>query len=297
MEAGVPEGVVNIIVGTGSDVGSVMTSHPDVDMVSFTGSTGVGKLTMASAAQHLKKVSLELGGKNPQIVFPDANLDDFIDAAVFGAYFNAGECCNAGSRLILHKDIASDVIARVAELSKKVKVGDPLDPTTQVGAIITPQHLEKISGYVSGASSGGATVAFGGGALDLGMGQYMTPTILSGVTKDMAVAREEVFGPVLSVLTFETMAEAIQIANSIDYGLSAGVWSQNFDTCMTIGRKVRAGTIWMNTFMDGTPELPFGGFRQSGLGRELGKHAVEDYTEMKTLNMHIGRRTGWWMPR
>lgn len=297
MEAGVPEGVVNIIVGTGPEVGSVMTSHADVDMVSFTGSTGVGKLTMASAAQHLKKVSLELGGKNPQIVFPDANLDDFIDAAVFGAYFNAGECCNAGSRLILHKDIAQDVIARIADLSKKVKVGDPLDPATQVGAIITPQHLEKISGYVAGASNGGATIAFGGSALDLGMGQFMAPTILSDVTKDMAVAREEVFGPVLSVLTFETTAEAIQIANSIDYGLSAGVWSQNFDTCMTIGRKVRAGTIWMNTFMDGTPELPFGGFRQSGLGRELGKHAVEDYTEQKTLNMHIGRRTGWWMPR
>ena len=297
MEAGVPEGVVNIITGTGPEVGSVMTSHPDVDMVSFTGSTGVGKLTMASAAQHLKKVSLELGGKNPQIVFPDANLDEFIDAAVFGAYFNAGECCNAGSRLILHKEIADDVIARIAELSKQVKVGDPLDPATQVGAIITPQHLEKISGYVSGASDGGAMVAFGGEALDLGMGQYMAPTILSGVTKDMAVAREEVFGPVLSVLTFETTEEAIQIANSIDYGLSAGVWSSSFDTCMTIGRKVRAGTIWMNTFMDGTPELPFGGFRQSGLGRELGKHAVEDYTETKTLNMHIGRRTGWWMPR
>jgi betaine-aldehyde dehydrogenase len=297
MEAGVPEGVVNIIVGTGPDVGSVMTSHPDVDMVSFTGSTGVGKLTMASAAQHLKKVSLELGGKNPQIVFPDANLDEFIDAAVFGAYFNAGECCNAGSRLILHKDIASDVVARIAELSKQVKVGDPLDPTTQVGAIITPQHLEKISGYVAGASNGGATVAFGGDALDLGAGQYMAPTILSGVTRDMVVAREEVFGPVLSVLTFETTAEAIQIANSIDYGLSAGVWSKDFDTCMTIGRKVRAGTVWMNTFMDGTPELPFGGFRQSGLGRELGKHAVEDYTETKTLNMHVGQRTGWWMPR
>jgi acyl-CoA reductase-like NAD-dependent aldehyde dehydrogenase len=297
MEAGVPAGVVNILVGTGPEVGAVMTSHPDVDMVSFTGSTGVGKLTMASAAQHLKKVSLELGGKNPQIVFPDANLDEFVDAAVFGAYFNAGECCNAGSRLILHKDIARDVVARIAALSKEVKVGDPLDPTTQVGAIITPQHLEKISGYVTGASKGGATVAFGGERLDLGMGQFMAPTILSGVTTDMAVAREEVFGPVLSVLTFETVEEAVQIANDVDYGLSAGVWSQNFDTCMTIGRKVRAGTIWMNTFMDGTPELPFGGFRQSGLGRELGKHAVEDYTETKTLNMHIGRRTGWWMPR
>ena len=297
MEAGVPEGVVNILVGTGAEVGAVMTSHPDVDMISFTGSTGVGKLTMTNAAQTLKKVSLELGGKNPQIVFPDANLDEFVDAAVFGAYFNAGECCNAGSRLILHKDIAKDVTARIAALSAKVKVGDPLDPSTQVGAIITPQHLAKIEGYVTAASQAGVDVAHGGGTLDLGMGQYMAPTILSGVTRDMAVAKEEVFGPVLSVLTFETIDEAIQIANAIDYGLSAGVWSSNFDTCMTIGRKVRAGTVWMNTFMDGTPELPFGGYRQSGLGRELGRHAVEDYTETKTLNMHIGSRTGWWMPR
>jgi betaine-aldehyde dehydrogenase len=296
-QAGVPEGVVNIVTGTGPQVGAVLTSHPAVDMVSFTGSTGVGKLTMTNAAQTLKKVSLELGGKNPQIVFPDADLDAFIDAAVFGAYFNAGECCNAGSRLILHKSIAADVVGRIAELSKNVKVGDPLDPTTQVGAIITPQHLEKISGYVTGAKSHGADVAHGGEVLDFGMGQYMSPTILAGVTPDMAVAREEVFGPVLSVLTFETMGEAIEIANSIDYGLSAGVWSRDFDTCLTIGRKVRAGTVWVNTFMDGASELPFGGYKQSGLGRELGRHAVEDYTESKTLNMHIGSRTNWWMPR
>jgi acyl-CoA reductase-like NAD-dependent aldehyde dehydrogenase len=289
--------VVNILAGTGADVGAPMTSHPDVDMISFTGSTQIGRLTMANAAQTLKKVSLELGGKNPQIVFPDANLEEFVDAAVFGAYFNAGECCNAGSRLILHRDIASDVTARIAALSEKVKVGDPLDPTTQVGAIITPQHLKKIQGYVSGAAQDGATVAHGGSQIDFGMGQFMTPTILSGVKPEMAVAREEVFGPVLSVLTFETTEEAIRIANSIDYGLSAGVWSSDFDTCMTIGRKVRAGTVWMNTFMDGASELPFGGYRQSGLGRELGRHAVEDYTETKTLNMHIGRRTGWWMPR
>ncbi|HEV7320412.1 MAG TPA: aldehyde dehydrogenase family protein [Ensifer sp.] len=295
--AGVPAGVVNIITGTGPEVGAPMTTHPDVDMVSFTGSTGVGRLTMANAAQTLKKVSLELGGKNPQIVFPDANLDEFIDAAVFGAYFNAGECCNAGSRLILHRDIADEVTRRIADLSAKVKVGDPLDPETQVGAIITPQHLEKIAGYVSAASKEGAAVAHGGTVLDLGMGQFMAPTILSGVRPEMPVAREEVFGPVLSVLTFETTEEAIRIANAIDYGLSAGVWSRDFDTCLTIGRRVRAGTIWMNTFMDGASELPFGGYRQSGLGRELGRHSVEDYTETKTLNMHMGPRTGWWMPR
>ncbi|OQP86757.1 sorbosone dehydrogenase [Rhizobium rhizosphaerae] len=296
-EAGLPKGALNIVTGTGPVVGAVLTAHPEVDMVSFTGSTGVGRLTMASAAQTLKKVSLELGGKNPQIVFPDADLDAFIDAAVFGAYFNAGECCNAGSRLILHKSIAADVVKRVAELSRQVKVGDPLDPATQVGAIITPQHLDKIAAYVSGATGSGATIAQGGQTLDFGMGQFMAPTILEAVTPDMAVAREEVFGPVLSVLTFETTAEAIAIANSIDYGLSAGVWSRDFDTCLTIGRRVRAGTVWMNTFMDGASELPFGGYKQSGLGRELGRHAVEDYTETKTLNMHIGARTGWWMPR
>lgn len=296
LEAGIPEGVVNIVTGTGLEVGAVMTSHPDVDMISFTGSTGVGRLTMTNAAKTLKKVSLELGGKNPQIVFPDADLDSFIDAAVFGAYFNAGECCNAGSRLILHKSVADDVVARVASMSMDVRVGDPLDPSTQVGAIITPQHLEKIAGYVSGAAEKGAEIAHGGGLLDLGMGQFMSPTILSGVTPEMAVAREEVFGPVLSVLTFETTAEAIAIANSIDYGLSAGVWSRDFDTCLTVGRKIRAGTVWMNTFMDGASELPFGGYKQSGLGRELGRHAVEDYTETKTLNMHIGGRTNWWMP-
>jgi acyl-CoA reductase-like NAD-dependent aldehyde dehydrogenase len=296
MAAGVPAGVVNIIVGTGADVGAPMTLHRDVDMISFTGSTAVGKLTMSNAAQTLKKVSLELGGKNPQIVFPDANLDEFVDAAVFGAYFNAGECCNAGSRLILHKSIADDVVSRVAELSRRVKVGDPLNPETKVGAIISAQHLEKIETYVRGATDGGATIALGGEAADLGMGQFMAPTILTGVLPEMTVAREEVFGPVLSVLTFDGLGEAITIANSLDYGLSASVWSANMDNCLNVGRRVRAGTVWMNTFMDGASELPFGGYRQSGLGRELGRHAVEDYTETKTLNMHLGARTGWWVP-
>ncbi|MGH6859301.1 MAG: aldehyde dehydrogenase family protein [Phyllobacterium sp.] len=294
MEAGVPAGVVNIVVGTGTEVGACMAIHPEVDMVSFTGSTLVGKLTMANAARTLKKVSLELGGKNPQIVFPDANLDDFIDAALFGAYFNAGECCNAGSRLIVHRDIAAEVVDRMAALSGRIKVGDPLDPGTKVGAIITPDHLAKIDAHVRNAVSAGAEISHGGQILDLGPGQFMAPTILSRVGPEMAVARDEVFGPVLSVLTFETPDDAIRIANSIDYGLSASVWSRDFETCLTIGRRVRAGTVWMNTFMDGSPELPFGGYKQSGLGRELGRHAVEDYTETKTLNMHIGRRKVVW---
>lgn len=297
LEAGIPEGVVNIIVGTGPEAGAPLLEHADVDMISFTGSTGVGKLAMRNASSTLKKVSLELGGKNPQIVFPDADLDAFVDAAVFGANFNAGECCNAGSRLIMHASIAAEVTARIAELSQKVRVGDPLDPLVQVGAIITPQHLHKIAGYVEDAVGAGVNVALGGSTLDLGAGDYMAPTILAGVTPDMVVAREEVFGPVLSVLTFETAEQAVSIANSVDYGLSAAVWSRDIDTCLSIGRKVRAGTVWVNTFMDGASELPFGGYRQSGLGRELGRHAVEDYTETKTLNMHIGPRTNWWVPR
>ncbi len=294
MEAGVPEGVVNIVVGTGPVVGQPMTVHKAIDMVSFTGSTGVGKLTMRNAADTLKKISLELGGKNPQIVFPDANLEEFADAAVFGAFFNAGECCNAGSRLILHADIAAEALDRISAIAAKVRVGDPLDDTTQVGAIITPAHFERIVGHVRNARRDGARIAFGGEPIDLGMGQYMAPTLVSDVTPSMAIARDEVFGPVLSVLTFRTLEEAVNIANAVDYGLSAGVWSSAFDTCLTVGRRVRAGTVWMNTFMDGASELPFGGYRQSGLGRELGRHAVEDYTETKTLNMHIGARTNWW---
>lgn len=297
MEAGIPAGVVNVIVGTGAQAGAPITAHPEVDMISFTGSTLVGRLTMASAAPTLKKVSLELGGKNPQIVFADADLDAFVDAAVFGAYFNAGECCNAGSRLILHRSIADEAVARIVGLSGSVKVGDPLDPLTQVGAIISPQHLSKITGYVRGASDAGASIEMGGTPIDFGMGQYMAPTVLTAVRPEMAVAREEVFGPVLSVLTFDSLDEAVRIANAVDYGLSASVWSAGMDNCLAVGRRVRAGTIWMNTFMDGASELPFGGYGQSGLGRELGRHAVQDYTETKTLNMHLGPRTAWWMPR
>jgi len=296
-EAGLPAGVVNILVGTGRDVGAPMVAHPDVDMVSFTGSTAVGRATMAGASNSLKKVSLELGGKNPQIVFPDADLDAVVDAVVFGANFNAGECCNAGSRLIVHESIADDVVRLVAELSKRVKVGDPLDPTTQVGAIITADHLAKIERHVSRALAEGAKMALQGGRASFSSNQFLTPMILTGVTPGMPIAREEVFGPVLSVLTFRAIDEAIAIANGVGYGLSAAVWSRDIDNCTTVARRVRAGTVWVNSFMDGASELPFGGVGQSGLGRELGRAAVEDYTETKTLNIHTGPRTGWWIPR
>jgi len=297
MQAGVPAGVVNIVAGLGADVGAPMVNHPLVEMVSFTGSTRVGKLTMATAADSLKKVSMELGGKNGQIVFPDGDLEAAADAAVFGGFFNAGECCNAGSRLIVHKDIADDFLAEVKKLVAKVPVGDPLDDRTKVGALISQDHLGKVLDFVGTASRDGAEVVAGGSRLASDAGDYLSPTIVAGVTDAMTIAREEVFGPVLSVLTFGTLEQALQIANNTPYGLSAGVWSCNIDTCMTVARGVRAGTVWVNTFMDGYPELPFGGYKQSGIGRELGKRAVEDYTEEKTIQFHRGPRTGWWVDR
>ncbi|MCR9136209.1 MAG: aldehyde dehydrogenase family protein [Alphaproteobacteria bacterium] len=297
LEAGLPAGVVNIVLGHGQPVGALMTTHADVDMVSFTGSTAVGKSIVASASATLKKVSLELGGKNPQVVFADADIDSAVDAIVFGIYFNAGECCNSGSRIIVHSDVAEEVTERVIALSRKVPFGDPLNPDTQVGAIVSPEHQSKIDSYVTTAVAEGATIRLGGGPLTVAglQDQFYQPTVISGVTSGMAIAREEVFGPVLSVLQFDTFDEAIALANDAAYGLSAGVWSENVHTCLEFTRRVRAGTVWTNTWMDGFAELPFGGMKESGLGRELGRYGLEEYLEVKTVQMRIGRTRAPWV--
>ena len=296
-EAGLPDGVVNIVLGYGEPVGAVLSSDPRVDMVSFTGSTAVGKRISAAASATLKKVSLELGGKNPQVIFPDADLDQAADAIAFGVYFNAGECCNAGSRIIVHESVAAALVEKITVLSRRVPFGDPLDPRTQVGAIISPEHLAKIDAYVRGAVAAGARLALGGAALDVGgLGaQFYQPTIVTDVRPEMEIAREEVFGPVLSVLTFRTADEAIQLANDAAYGLSAGVWSSDLSTCLDFMRRVRAGTVWTNTWMDGFAELPFGGFKQSGQGRELGRYGLEEFLEVKTVQMRIGQTRGAWV--
>ncbi|WP_413993586.1 aldehyde dehydrogenase family protein [Labrys okinawensis] len=296
-EVGLPEGVVNILSGYGPEIGAPMTTDARVDMVSFTGSTRVGKAAMAAASSTLKKMSMELGGKNPQLIFPDADMDAALDAAVFGSYFNAGECCNAGSRLLVHQDIAAEFEAEFVERSSRVVVGDPLDPTTLVGALISPQHLALVEGHVAHARSEGANVALGGSRLDSDGGQFMATTVVAGAKPSMAIARDEVFGPVATLIRFSSADEAVAIANGVDYGLSASVWSRDFDTAVGVSKRLRAGTVWTNTFMDGAAELPFGGFRQSGIGRELGRNAVADYTEEKTLHLHCGPRTAWWLPR
>ncbi len=297
IEAGIPPGVVNIVLGYGDPVGGLMTTHPDVDMVSFTGSTAVGKAIVAATSKTLKKVSLELGGKNPQVIFPDADLDQAADAIVFGVYFNAGECCNSGSRIIVHEDVADALNEKVVALSRKVPFGDPLNRTTKVGAIISTDHQSKIDNYVKGAAEDGAEVLLGGAPVSVeGLaGQFYQPTVVAGVTANMAIATEEVFGPVLSVLTFSTFDEAVALANGAAYGLSAGVWSENVHTCLAFARKAQAGTVWTNTWMDGFPELPFGGVKESGLGRELGPNGIDEFLEVKTVQMRIGKTRQTWV--
>ena len=296
LAAGMPAGAVNILVGRGSVIGDMLVTHPDVDMLSFTGSTAIGKQAVAKSAQTLKKVSMELGGKNPQIIFADCDFDAAVDAAVMGIYFNAGQCCNSGSRVLVHESIAERFTAAVVERSKAVVVGDPLAAGVQVGAITTEKQLDTILTYIDGARDAGAKVALGGARI-ASRGLYIEPTVITGVTPSMAIAREEVFGPVLAVLTFKTLDDAVALANSTLYGLSAAVWSRDFDTCLAAARGIKAGTVWINTFLEGHAELPFGGYRESGIGRELGRLATEDYTETKTLHMHLGARTDWYVPR
>ncbi len=296
-EAGLPAGVCNIVLGYGNPVGSLMTTHQDVDMVTFTGSTAVGKLITRSAGDTLKKVALELGGKNPQVIFPDADLESAADAVTFGIYFNVGQCCNSSSRLIVHEDIADQFVARVVALSRQVAFGNPMHDATQVGAIVTPEHGAKIDRYVQEAVLAGAEVCLGGAPLLVpGVdGQFYQPTVIRGVSPDMAIAREEVFGPVLAVLTFKDVDEAIALANDTTYGLSAGVWSKNVHTCLTFARRVQAGTVWANTWMDGFPELAFGGIKQSGQGREIGSYGFDEFLEVKSLVMRIGRTRAPWV--
>jgi betaine-aldehyde dehydrogenase len=292
-EAGIPDGVVNVVTGGGA-LGAQVCAHEGIDMVSFTGSTQVGRQVAARAGEQLKKVELELGGKNPQIVFPDADLDAALDAIVFGVYFNQGECCNSGSRVLVHESIRDELQQAIVQRATKVPVGDPLEESTKVGAIVSEEQLNTISRYVKEGAEQGAQLLLGGGRLAAPAGRFYAPTVFASVQPEMSIAHEEIFGPVLSVLSFRDTAEAVRIANGTMYGLSAGVWTRDIDTALRVSREVRAGTIWVNTWMDGYPELPFGGMGASGLGRELGRQAIDAFTETKTVQLHIGPRTNWW---
>lgn len=293
-EAGLPKGVYNVVTGSGRTIGQALTEHPDVDMLSFTGSTGVGRSVVHAAADsNFKKLGLELGGKNPIIVFADADLEDAADGAAFGISFNTGQCCVSSSRLIVDRRVAAEFEAILAAKMKQIVVGDPLDEATQVGAITTDAQNQTILSYIDKGRAEGARVLTGGSVLDLGQGSYIVPTLFSGVTPDMAIARDEIFGPVLSSFTFDSQEEAIRLANDTVYGLAASVWTKNIDTALTVSRRVRAGRFWVNCIMAGGPEMPLGGFKQSGWGREAGVYGVEEYTQVKSVHVEIGKRSHW----
>lgn len=293
-EAGLPAGVYNVITGSGRSIGQAMTEHPDIDMLSFTGSTAVGRSCVhASADSNFKKLGLELGGKNPIVVFADADLEDASDGVAFGISFNTGQCCVGTSRLFVERSIAAEFEALVAAKMARIRVGDPLDERTQVGAITTTAQNDVILRHIAQAKADGATVMAGGAPVDLGGGQYIRPTLFSGVTPGMAAARDEIFGPVLCSMHFDAVEEAIAMANDTVYGLSASVWTKNIDKALSVTRRVRAGRFWVNTIMAGGPEMPLGGFKQSGWGREAGMYGVEEYTQVKSVHVEIGKRSPW----
>jgi len=291
-EAGVPDGVINVVTGYGTPVGQTLVESPEVDFLSFTGSTATGAHVAAHAARTCKRVSLELGGKGATIVFDDADLDDAVDGTLFAVFFNTGQCCVSGSRLLVQESIADAFLERITRRAQELRVGGPLDEDARLGALIHEQHAEKVLGYIASAREEGATVRTGGGRIEgeLARGIFVEPTILDGVRPDMRVFREEIFGPVLSAVRFKDADEAVALANDTTYGLANSVWTKNLDTAMRLSRELRSGTVWVNTAIDGGPQLPFGGVKGSGYGREAGQAGLEEFTELKTTLIHSGKR-------
>jgi betaine-aldehyde dehydrogenase len=292
-QAGLPEGVVNIVTGYGDPVGQAIVEHPDVDMVSFTGSTRVGRSTVIASASTLKKVGLELGGKNPVIVTADADLDKAADGIVYGVLHNAGQCCVSGSRLIVADDVREALTEKILALMARVKVGDPFDAYTRVGAIVNEAQMQRILRLISEGGKQGGKLLAGGERTGPSQGFFVAPTVLDGVTQDMSVAREEIFGPVLAITGFSSVEQALTLANDTEYGLSATIWTRDLQSGMDLMRGVRAGRVWVNTTITGGPEMPIGGFKQSGLGRETGRMGVEEYTEVKSVLVDLGERKPW----
>jgi phenylacetaldehyde dehydrogenase len=282
MEAGFPDGVVNIVPGFGETAGAALAAHPDVDKIAFTGSNEVGKLILAAAGGNLKKVSLELGGKSPNIIFPDADLEKAIPGSTSAIFFNQGQNCAAGSRLFAHKSIFDKVVDGVSAETKKFRIGPGIDPSTNQGPLVSKEQLDRVCGYLDSGTKEGAKAVVGGRRIP-GNGYFIEPTVLVDVKPQMKVVREEIFGPVVTAIPFSAPEEVMNFANDTYYGLASAVWTRDISKAHRVAAKLRAGTVWINCYSIFDPALPFGGYKQSGWGREMGYDAIELYTEIKSV--------------
>ncbi|WP_046730419.1 aldehyde dehydrogenase [Streptomyces humi] len=284
-EAGLPPGVLNVVAGDGPTAGRAIGLHPDIDVLAFTGSTAVGRHYLRySADSNLKRVWLELGGKSPNIILPDApDLDAAAATAAWGIFFNQGEMCTAPSRLLVHSSIAERVTDAIVRRAEELRIGDPLDPATEMGALVGEAHLERVRDHIATGHEQGARLRTGGERALTGTGgSYLRPTVFDRVDPGMRLAREEIFGPVLSVLAFDDLDEAVRLANATEYGLAAGLWTSDLATAHRVSRALKAGTVWVNCYEEGDLTVPFGGMKQSGNGRDKSAHAIDKYTELKT---------------
>jgi betaine-aldehyde dehydrogenase len=294
-EIGVPPGVINIVTGMGESAGAPLVAHPEIDKIAFTGSNAVGKAILRSAADSIKRVTMELGGKSPNIFFEDADFESAIDGALFGIFINQGEVCSAGSRILVQKSIYSKFVEAMAEKARTIKLGPPLDRATKMGPLVSKEQYERVRSYQEIGKREAKLVAGGGRPKEFANGYYVEPTIFADVQNSDRIAREEIFGPVASVIPFDNEAEAIKIANDTPFGLAAAVWSRDIYRALRAVKAIRAGIVWVNHMQPTYVEAPWGGYKQSGFGRELGPWGVEEYLETKQVHINLNEQPiGWY---